>query len=334
MNKLIEKYLTGQATEQELVELEAWAKRSSQNRRMLARYTHAYALSGSSPNKSDPTDLCRIVSAIKKRNHSKRVIRYFSAVGYAASILIVAGLFYFTKTNSVHREVAYILSQADTYLEYSTPFGVKSKITLPDNSVVWLNSGSKISFPSKFAGEHREITFSGEGYFDIIKDTLRPMQISTPNDINIKVLGTKFNLTTYKEDKTFSLMLVSGKVLVTKGGSTIAEMKPADNFTLEHETRKRAINQPKDTMRITGWREGWLIFDDTPLLEVFTKMKRWYGVSVKVEDQNLYHKTFSAKFKEESASQVFDFMHKISLIDYTLADSIAYISPYKPRFAR
>ena len=334
MEKNIDKYLTGEATEQELLDLDVWITKSYHNRKLFAKYTNVYALAGKTGEHGDDADLNKIVGATRKRDRNKKIIKYFTAIGYAASIIFIAGLLYTYQIKSIQRDSEYILSQADTYLEYSTPYGVKSKITMPDSSVVWLNSGSKISFPSKFSGKNRKVSFSGEGYFDITADSLRPMVISTPNNVNIRVLGTKFNVSTYKEDKLFSLMLVSGKVIVTKGGSTVAEIKPAQNLILEHETRKRAINTPKDTIHITGWRDGWLIFDDIPLSEVFIKMKRWYGVTVKVSDHTIYHKTFSAKFKEESATQVFDYMHKITLINYTLVDSVAYVTNYgrKPAF--
>ena len=331
MNPLIEKYLTGEASEQELLELEVWVNKSYHNRKVFAQSVNIYALSGEIKEKSNDADLNNILSQLKKKDRNKKIVRYFTAIGYAASVIILVGLWYIVKTHGIQKDVGYILAQADTHLEYSTPYGVKSKITLPDNSTVWLNSGSTISFPSKFSGNNREVLFSGEGYFDIFADSLRPMTIKTPNDINISVLGTKFNVTTYKEDKAFSLMLVSGKVVIKKGGATLAEVKPAENFVLEHQTRRRGITVPKDTLQITGWREGWLIFDDIPLSEVFIKMKRWYGVTVKVDDHQIYNKTFSAKFKEESASQVFDFMHKISLINYTLVDSVAYVSSYNPK---
>ena len=331
MNRLIEKYLTGEASEEELLELEAWVNRSYHNRKIFAQSVNVYALSGEIKEKGDHSNLNNILSLVKRKDRNKKIVRYLSAIGYAASIFMIAGLWYVTRSKTIQKDVGYILSQAETYLEYTTPYGVKSKITMPDNSIVWLNSGSRISFPSKFSGSSREVSFSGEGYFDIITDSLRPMMIKTPNDINISVLGTKFNVTTYKEDKAFSLMLVSGKVLIKRGRATLAEMKPAENFVLEHQTSKKAITVPNDTLRITGWREGWLIFDDIPLSEVFIKMKRWYGVTVKVDDHLLYNKTFTAKFKEESTSQVFDFMHKISLINYTLVDSVAYVSSYSPK---
>ncbi len=291
MEELILKYLKGEASENEMLEIETWVKESPINRKEFAAKVNLYALSANINGKADISDLGKITSAIRRLERRRRVLRYFAAAVMASALIVGAGLYSTYKIGGYKNEVAYILEQSNTTLEYSTPYGVKSKISLPDNSVVWLNSGSKISFPSKFSGNQRLISFSGEGFFSVEKDSLRPMQIVTPGGVTVNVLGTKFNLNTYTEDSSMSLLLLSGKV----------------NIKMNN---------------------GRVIFDDLTLKEVFVKMKRWYGISIKVDDSSILDKRLSAKFREESASQVLDLMHKTQLINYTIQDSIAYVKNY------
>lgn len=326
MEELILKYLKGEASESEMLEIESWVKESPENRREFARKVNLYALSANVNGKDDRSDLGKIVSRIRQMERTRRAVRYAAAAVVAGILFVGAGLYSSYKIGSYKNEVEYILGQNDTELEYSTPYGVKSRISLPDNSVVWLNSGSRISFPSKFAGNERLISFSGEGFFEVQRDSLRPMKIVTPGDVTVNVLGTKFNLNTYAEESSMSLLLLSGKVNIRmKNGRMIENIKPSEKVVIDKVEKSSRINPVKDTLPTTGWREGWLIFDDLPLSEVFVKMKRWYGITVKIEDNSILEKRFSAKFKEESASQVLDLMRKTQLINYTVQDSIAYV---------
>ncbi len=326
MEELILKYLKGEASESEMLEIESWVKESPENRREFARKVNLYALSANVNGNDDRSDLGKIVSRIRQMERTRRAVRYTAAAVVAGILFVGAGLYSSYKIGSYKNEVEYILGQNDTELEYSTPYGVKSRISLPDNSVVWLNSGSRISFPSKFAGNERLISFSGEGFFEVQRDSLRPMKIVTPGDVTVNVLGTKFNLNTYAEESSMSLLLLSGKVNIRmKNGRMIENIKPSEKVVIDKVEKSSRINPVKDTLPTTGWREGWLIFDDLPLSEVFVKMKRWYGITVKIEDNSILEKRFSAKFKEESASQVLDLMRKTQLINYTVQDSIAYV---------
>lgn len=329
MEELILKYLKGEASESEMLEIERWVKDSQENRREFAKKVNLYALSANVNGKNDISDLGKIVSRIRQMERTRRAVRYAAAAVVAGILFVGAGLYSSYKIGNYKNEVDYILGQIDTELEFSTPYGVKSRISLPDNSVVWLNSGSRISFPSKFAGNERLISFSGEGFFEVEKDSLRPMKIETPDGLTVNVLGTKFNLNTYSEDKTVSLLLLSGRVNIrTKNGQVYNNIKPSEKIVIDKRSSRQFVNVVKDTLPTTGWREGWLIFDDLPLSEVFVKMKRWYGISVKIEDNSILEKRFSAKFKEESASQVLDLMRKTQLINYTVQDSIAYVKNY------
>lgn len=329
MEELISKYLNGEASEEEMLQIEEWVKESAANRKEFARLFNIYALTPKANSIQDSNDLDSILALIKKYGLRARIIR--ASFTIAASVLLLVGAFFYSsmRIEGYKREVAYVLEQQSTRLEYSIPFGVKSKITLPDSSVVWLNSGSKIAFPSKFTTNERLISFSGEGYFEIKSDPLKPMKIEANDGLIVNVLGTSFNLATYSDDNSLSLLLLSGKVNIkTRAGHIYKEIVPSQKIIIDKKSKKHLITEIEDPLPTTGWKSGWLIFDDLPLSEAFVKMKRWYGITIKVNDQSVLEKRFSAKFKEESASQVLDLMHKTQLINYTIIDSVATISNY------
>lgn len=326
MKDLISKYISNEATEEELLELEQWVNSSDENRKEFANTVNSIALATSSLDENN------IKPVTSTRNNRITLFAPYVAASIAAIIMFCGAYFYADhKIESYKKDANYIVEQNDVYLDYYTPYGVKGMITLPDSSKVWLNSGSRISFPSKFTGSTRDVSFAGEGYFSVTSDSTRPMIITTANDIDVRVLGTEFNLSAYEDDKTLSLMLIKGKVELDRKGKALAQLEPSKNFIVDlHDSSNIDHHYAMSTEidRVVGWKEGWLIFDDTPLSEVFKKMKRWYGIEIKVEDSRIYDQLFTAKFKNESASQIFDLMQKTTLLKYELKDSVAIIRNY------
>lgn len=328
MENLIVKYLSSQASEDELLELKKWVELSDENREKFINSVNVYTLSSVYPIKEESEEV--IQSAKYGRGKATLIIAILTTAAIAAGLLLGAYFYTNYKIDTYKQDVSYILAQSDSYIDYYTPLGVKGKITLPDSSIVWLNSGSRISFPSKFTGKDRTIHFVGEGYFNVVSDSLRPMVINTINGVEIKVLGTEFNLSAYNEDKLLSVMLINGTVELHRGLSK-TKLIPLDKVDIDFNTKKETIEisiEKRDVVNITGWKDGWLVFEDIPLSEVFAKMRRWYGIKIDVVDEEICKQSFTAKFREESASQVFELMQKTLLLRYEMTDSIAVIRKY------
>lgn len=332
MEELINKYLLGTASEEEMLELELWVNQSEENRVAFSKAVNIAAISSrrDPQGRNDIEDLQKIVYILRKNDLRRRFRRTFAIITVAASIVLFISFYANYRVDKYKSDVDYILAQSDVTLEYSTPYGTKSKIVLPDSSLVWLNSGSNIRFPSKFSGKNRMVYFSGEGFFEIEKDSTRPMKVLTPQGLNVKVLGTKFNLSAYTDDKEISIMLVSGKVEIeTHAGEKKFSIKPSERCIVNNNFARYIINVPQDTLPILGWKEGWLVFDDIPLEQVFKNIRRIYGVEFIFKDQSIFSKKLSAKFKDESLTQVLDLMHRISLINYLIKDNTVYISKFE-----
>ena len=311
MNKIIYKYLNNKANLQEKELLLMWLNESQENKIKFSRikqlYNFALLTDEEEGTSADFGFLKNYISIKERRNRIfKLAIRYS-----AAAVIVVAFFTLGFKIGNELEKPLNIIADGIVQMEYSTPYGVKGKIVLPDSSVVWLNSGSKIGFPSMFTGNSRNITFNGEAYFDVKKDSLFPMKINTPHNINVVVTGTRFNLHSYREDPFFSLYLSKGKVNIQdKKGNVIHMLKEDEsieyNFSAKEITTRKAI----EPSSIVGWKNGWLIFDEEELKSVFKKMERWYGISFKISNHFNLNNKLTAKFREESASQVLDLMKK------------------------
>ena len=327
MDKVIYKYLNNKANLQEKKLLLKWLNESRENKIKFSRIKqlHSFALLTDEEADSSP-DLSFLTDYIAKEERRDRIFRLAlkcSVAAVIATVIFILGV----KTGTDREKPLNIIADGIVQMEYSTPYGVKGKIVLPDSSVVWLNSGSKIGFPSKFTGSSRNVTFNGEAYFDVKKDSLFPMRINTSHNFNVVVTGTSFNLHSYREDPFFSLYLSKGRVNIQdKKGNVIHMLKEDESIEYNfraNEIKTRTATEPSS---IVGWKNGWLIFDEEELKSVFRKMERWYGISFKICNNFNLNNKLTAKFREESASQVLDLMKKISLIDYSIKDSVVFIT--------
>ncbi len=342
MEKLIQKYISGKATRQEKERVREWTLESEENMKIFIKLKNLN-VTLMTPNKTaTDQEADAFINSLRKydpknRKQKRNIYKSFLyAVSGAAAIAIIALILsinsYQDQNRSLNQQLEFISQQHISYHENSTPYGVKGKVTLPDSSVVWLNSGSSIHYPSKFHGESRDIDFSGEGYFEVKPNADFPMRITLKNGMSVFVKGTSFNLSSYDNDKSVSLLLISGKVSVLdKEKREFATLNPNDKLMLDKETNRYRLIRPQDHEPTVGWKKGWLIFDESPMPEIIKKLERWYGVNINVVDKEVLGKTLTAKFREESLSQVLELMHKISLIDYTLKDSTATLSTFSAR---
>ncbi|MCK9303832.1 MAG: FecR family protein [Bacteroidales bacterium] len=214
--------------------------------------------------------------------------------------------------------------QKGSTFEYKVNPGVKGLIDLPDGSRVWLNSNSTLKCPQQFGKEKREVELNGEGYFIVESNEQWPMYIKTLSGYTVKVTGTEFNLSSYENDKNMKLTMVSGKVKLINDLSNkefdvnkLEEVTIADNnqiFVRERNKTNQIMN--------TGWKDGFLLFDNTPMEEVVRKMERWYGAKITIKDSTILNNRFTGEFESESLVQVLEFMKITSGIKFSVKDKV------------
>lgn len=330
MEKLIFKYLSGKADLEEKKRVHNWILESEENVKFFAKIKNLYVMFQMPDYKTTEKDSMEFVSKIRKRNQKRQLWRAIAISSAAVLILSISFTLFQIRIDKYKSELSFIASQQIAYHEYSTPYGVKGKVILPDSSVVWLNSGSSILYPSKFFGETRDVSFNGEGYFDVKKNSDYPMKISLDSGLSLCVRGTSFNLSAYNNDNSISILLLSGNVsLMDKKSRQFVKIEPNQKIFIDKKTNKVSVLTPEDIQPTVGWKKGWLIFDETDMPEIIKKLERWYGVNIVVSDSAIISKTLSAKFREQSLSQVLDLMHRISLINYSIKDSTVLLNNYR-----
>jgi len=205
------------------------------------------------------------------------------------------------------------LVQGETVLNYKVNPGVKGTIVLPDGSEVILNSASTLRTPTKYENGKRVVELDGEGYFKVESNPDWPMYVKTLKGVTVKVTGTEFNLSTYSDDAALKLTLVRGKVsLIDEKDEKEVAVRENEEVVVGAKTKlEKPTHKAADLRLNTSWKDGYLVFDNTPIREVIKKMERWYGVEITVLDSHVMNNTFTASFRSESLQQV------LTLLDIT-----------------
>ena len=206
---------------------------------------------------------------------------------YAISFMKVAAIFVLgfalhfflnRQTTTTHHELQH---------QIHVPTGQHVEIMLADGSKVWLNSGSTLTFPSKFNGKKRLVELDGEGFFEVKSDKEHPFIVST-SKYQVKAVGTSFNVYDYQDSPQFEAALLNGKVEVTTNAkkSSAVILTPNQRAALCQGVLKV---KPIENTNNYLWRKGILYFNE-PLLEVFDKLQEYYDVEFQIRNTSLTRK--------------------------------------------
>lgn len=160
------------------------------------------------------------------------------------------------------------------------PYGKQSKLQLPDGTKVWLNSGSILEFPTNYDGETVMVRLSGEMYIEVEPDNKRVFIVNTP-DFDVRVYGTKFNVTSYDKFNS-SVVLVEGSVGLSSNKNKEIMLIPSEQAILT-ETGG-FVKESVDVNLFTSWKDGYLTFNETPILEALKQIERYYNLSFKFDE--------------------------------------------------
>ncbi len=335
--ELIRRYVRGELSDSEAGKVEAALREDASARDCYAGILAQEAFSSMPDKFYEGTDFQdKVLSRIgagtgrkKAGTWALRVLKYASAV--AAVLFVPLAVYEITRISSGDYDRARTVfisgsgseSDGEPEVRQSVSSGVKGLVELPDGSQVWLNSDSEISFPARFDSSARLVSLKGEAYFKVVKDSHRPMFIECSDDILVKVTGTEFNITSYENDDSFNLLLVSGELTVEdRSRERIYSVKPSQQLTLYDDREMKPVRTTPVVEDMTAWKDGKLIFDDTPMPEVIKRLERWFGIRIILEDESLLDDRFTATFTSESVTRVFDILKLSSSVDYELDDNI------------
>ncbi len=237
--------------------------------------------------------------------------------------------------------------------EVKVSFGSKSKIQLPDGTQVWINSGSKLTYSGKFKGHLREVFLDGEAYFDVVKDPQRPFIVHAAN-IDIRVLGTAFNVRAYDADKSIEATLIHGSIEVVNRSQPDAPkvmLKPHEKMIFNKQIEQVISSSPisrngiKENTSIstilikplpkniadsvvheTSWLYNKLVFDEEEMTDVVIKLERWYNVKIKITDEKVKNYRISGTFIDETVDQALNDLQLLIPFKYENSNNIITIS--------
>lgn len=212
-----------------------------------------------------------------------------------------------------------------TYNTIKIPYGKKFRLQLSDGTLVHLNAGTTLRYPVKFiAGENRQVFLDGEAFFDVAKDKKHPFIVNA-DALNVRVLGTHFNVSNYPEDAATDVVLVEGSVGMYRSN----EEFDADKNTILKPGFKGSFNRENTLISTkavitdiyTSWINGGLTFRNMTFKNIITKLERRYNVTIINKNEKLANEKFNASFSDESIEKVMSYFNDIHGINYTIKNN-------------
>ena len=300
---LIIRLFSGEANPDEKKEIEEWLRQSAENEKLYADLREIWLSAGTQSN----ADNYHLEEAIHKFRNQISKEKYLLKnqfnlqllLKYAAILILILGL-----------PFSYYIGNRNAKIDNSTTtiscaFGDKSSIVLPDSSMVWLNSGSKLTFNSDFKSGARKVTLEGEAFFSVSKDKEHPFRVKTA-DLDIEVLGTKFNVKAYPDENLVSTTLIEGSLDISSSYEN-TQIKPDQRLVFNKESKKMALREISDTTADTEWKDGRLVFRNESLGELAPKLRRWFDVDIVFADEQAKQRRFTGVLERESILEVISY---------------------------
>jgi ferric-dicitrate binding protein FerR (iron transport regulator) len=254
----------------------------------------------------------------------KRRKKFMKILTRAAAILMLPVLGFGLYMSFKYQSAKY--GQASVNQAYNEVFSsvdAITKVTLPDGSNVWLDHNSSLKYPAMFNGNTRSVELRGEGYFEVVHNSKIPFIVKA-GEIQIKALGTAFNIMAYPDEDKIETSLINGRVELQRtetNGEVIPllTMKPTDQAIFQksnNEISTRTINDD----RYYSWKEGKLVFNKEPIDEVVKKLGRWFNVDIQVKDPELLELTYTGTFVNETLPQVMELITLVSPVSYSISN--------------
>ncbi|PWG79971.1 hypothetical protein DDR33_14330 [Pararcticibacter amylolyticus] len=198
------------------------------------------------------------------------------------------------------------------------PRGGQFMVILPDNSKVWLNAESSLSYPTAFKGRSRHVELTGEAYFEVAGDRNHPFYVKSGRAV-VEVLGTHFNVMAYQDASYASVTLAEGSVRVNAGTGNIL-LRPGQQAAFAHENGPVTLHDV-DPDEVTDWKNGYFQFDNTPVNEVMNKIRRWYNVDIEYRGKKPDVLFTGMISRNNNVSKVLTLLEKSGGVQFEIADN-------------
>ncbi|MCL4484398.1 MAG: FecR domain-containing protein [Bacteroidetes bacterium] len=206
----------------------------------------------------------------------------------------------------------------EAFNQLLVPKGKRSSLTFSDGTRLYLNSGSQVIYPVTFNKKSREIYISGEAYLDVAHDAGWPFIVKTDH-LDVKVLGTEFNIKSYPDETNSTIVLVKGSVQAIVKSQKIV-MKESELFTLDNATEKSSLGKA-NVLEYVSWKDGWMYCTNERIDNIARKLSRYYDVNIQFNDDKVKDMTLTGKLDlKTECREVFDVISFIAPVDYKIID--------------
>lgn len=309
MDERIEKYFKGELSSIERVQFLQEVDSNEILKKQFAEYQNLYALLNLSPQiENRQLGKQKYDRFVHQKLHKILRKRWLDRVGYAAAILVlVVSSSLLTLWYTQDEEVVFVANEMNTLY---TPAGQRARLVLQDGTEVWLNAKSRLVYPARFAGKERRVSVEGEAFFNVAKDSVKPFIVSAL-DVDMKVLGTQFNVYCYPDAGYVETSLLEGSVRVFFSGKEKEGilLKPNQQVTV---SKGKMVVEPIRLNDHFLWRDGVYAFEDEPLIDILKKLELYYDVKIIVEDTSMFKETYTGKFRQrDSLDDIFKILQQI-----------------------
>lgn len=323
MEDIIIKYLNQTATEEEMKLLLDWLEQDQDNQQQLATTRELWLASEASLS-SRYGESGKAFGTFKKnailfeQGRKKRffIMRFMKIAASVALLVACTAIAFLSGRESVVENIQMVnvvMNQA-----IMGP-GHKGSVSLPDGTLVWLNSNSKLVYPDQFEANGRKVKLEGEGYFEVTPDAEAPFYVETA-DMSVKVLGTHFDVQNYEKKNVSETVLLSGKVeVVIKKNGEKHLLSPNEILSLDRQTNEYSVGKV-DAAEYALWTAEKLVFEDEPLSTILRKMERWYGVDISCLSGVPLNSRYSLTIRNESMEEILKMLSILVHIDYTIKE--------------
>jgi ferric-dicitrate binding protein FerR (iron transport regulator) len=347
------RFLQGKSSIVEIQDLSAWIEASEEHRRQFDEIRTIWLQTSdhASAGEFDATKGWNTIEATLREKsddrtarpagiNARRILRYAAVL---VSVFALGALLTWMVFPVLHS------GSSAQYVEVKVPQGSRSQVTLPDGSVVWLNAGSRLSYPQYFNDKDRTVSLEGEGYFDVQSNAKKPFIVQTSH-LDVKALGTVFNVKAYPDEDEIVTTLVEGKVVVENKAPGkdrfVYKLAPAQNITYykssermssightaqdEQQTTAPAGVQPPERAKLarlnkhvntelyTSWKDDNWVVEGVTLNDFAKMLERRYNTSIRFQSDAIRDYRFTGTIRKETLEQVLEIVRLTAPVDYEI----------------
>lgn len=206
--------------------------------------------------------------------------------------------------------------EKETWVEIKAPAWTRAQFSLPDGTTGWLNSNSSVKYNGNF-NDDRQVTLTGEAFFDVYKDKKRPFIVNT-NELIIRALGTRFNIASYQNENNIEVILEEGKLIFNEKEMNKSYTMNPNDLVVYDKTLKDFSTEVVQPQKYLSWTEGKLVFRNDPVDVIARRLERWYNIDVEVNGSLTEDLRLRATFIDEGLEEVLDLLKRSLPVDYRI----------------